>query len=745
MKRIKSDNFIIKSLIPEETQHIKLLYAIREKKLWVFNRLINTISKVRNITDNNDLSIAHYAIEWGELFVISKLYEKEVNFLNVLSDEMRIQSHVNEYLRHIYANKLFELVSSQQFFLLQDTYSKYSKYWRVSSVRNGNNDTLLHVAVSSGNLDIVKFIYFQDATLASSMNSEGLTPTTLASVICNLDIINFFHVNQAVDETLRLAVKYSLKDKLRSICSANQNIDIKDTYHNTPLHYAVVDNNLLMVNFLIEECKANVNTKNIYGMTPLGEATTRGYEDIATILRDKKAFLNNSCDADQVILQERRNYFQSLEILCKCLNQLIGSDLCQFYHTSYNSNLLYLCSIHDYVSQPLKELHNQLKSIVYEKDYGPIQYAITSKKCKIISQCHRKSQSELFISPYLNNYNVVNLTCVPFYHNIQLLGVFFCYSTQDVVLTPENHRQILSIIQAVSELDVVTIFRLLGTREGSIKEILSKPIIMARLNSMIKKCYEIDSYLFHQSILDIIEILHHTSRNNLSEEIYEEMIYLVSFYAKATLPQYPSIQVYSSTTALLKELKIPTDYYLRRTSPVLVKLRELAQLFSVSISCNKIKQPKPLTRFDLFEIIGDHSYNHEILDFLNSTILGGDDIMNIDFIKQLNGKLGNDDQLRNKTVTGVNGNTFRCFMPYEEIQEAYEYLKNICNTNDVKSAYIFCRCMLEYIHPFVDGNGRTFRLVFNIYLRRSGSNKIMDSGKKFLVASDYNGILHSKV
>ena len=72
---------------------------------------------------------------------------------------------------------------------------------------------------------------------------------------------------------------------------ADPNVNAKDKYGNTTLMYAVMNNNLEMVQYLIAR-HADVNVKNIFGDTPLMRTAIDGFTDIAQVLIRNGANVN---------------------------------------------------------------------------------------------------------------------------------------------------------------------------------------------------------------------------------------------------------------------------------------------------------------------------------------------------------------------------------------------------------------------------------------------------------------------
>jgi ankyrin repeat protein len=133
----------------------------------------------------------------------------------------------------------------------------YNKHYRarnrnhrndiITSIRNNENDTILHTACYSGNIQIVQYImeYFQidNNTIKSLSNNIGATPVHIAHN--KLDILKYF------------------------IHTCHIDVETTDAYHNTILHYASFNDNDEIVQYLRTVCHANELALNDDGETAL--------------------------------------------------------------------------------------------------------------------------------------------------------------------------------------------------------------------------------------------------------------------------------------------------------------------------------------------------------------------------------------------------------------------------------------------------------------------------------------------
>jgi ankyrin repeat protein len=83
------------------------------------------------------------------------------------------------------------------------------------------------------------------------------------------------------------------------------NRDTQDTFQNSPLHNAVLNNDIVMVRILINS-KCQLNKQNDLGNTPLHIAVNKNYNDIIKILLDKKAKINIKNNKNKTVLDIAR-------------------------------------------------------------------------------------------------------------------------------------------------------------------------------------------------------------------------------------------------------------------------------------------------------------------------------------------------------------------------------------------------------------------------------------------------------
>ncbi|MGD2095837.1 MAG: ankyrin repeat domain-containing protein [Phycisphaerales bacterium] len=114
---------------------------------------------------------------------------------------------------------------------------------------------------------------------------------------------------QEANESLRQAVVWGNADQVRSLLSDGADINARDRIGGTPLHAAVQNRHLELIELLIDE-GADINAKNNTGQTPLHLAVDYSQQDIAELLIEKGADINittNRRENALTMARRRRN------------------------------------------------------------------------------------------------------------------------------------------------------------------------------------------------------------------------------------------------------------------------------------------------------------------------------------------------------------------------------------------------------------------------------------------------------
>lgn len=182
----------------------------------------------------------------------------------------------------------------------------------------GNN--LLHHAINSGNLELIKLIFWLKPELLNEPNKKNIIPGDLIQK--NLSTITFFgnivkHLaynkvldaiqkndiqelqslcdqnydfnfkNQDGKTPLILAIEKENKNIIKILLSKN-NPNIQDSNGNSPLHYAVNKQNIEIIKLLLKS-GADISTLNSDAQSALDLAKSYGYDQIIEIIEEHKS------------------------------------------------------------------------------------------------------------------------------------------------------------------------------------------------------------------------------------------------------------------------------------------------------------------------------------------------------------------------------------------------------------------------------------------------------------------------
>jgi len=130
---------------------------------------------------------------------------------------------------------------------------------------DGNGPLIL--AVDSGKSEAVEYLLNLNLFNVDETENGGITPLILACGIGSLSIVQFL---------------------------INHGADVNHQAHSqgeTPLNNAILYGGYKDIVDLLLRCKVDVNVANIYGLTPLINATRKGYEEIVKMLVENGADL----------------------------------------------------------------------------------------------------------------------------------------------------------------------------------------------------------------------------------------------------------------------------------------------------------------------------------------------------------------------------------------------------------------------------------------------------------------------
>ena len=509
-------------------------------------------------------------------------------------------------------------------------------------------------------------------------------------------------------------------------------IHYKDLYENSLLHIAVSYNKYEICEYLIKN-NIDLNSINIWNMTPLEEAIHRKHEKISSLLRNNKAYYKNKIDSEQIIFGDRGVFFEKISLIIENLVQIFP-NYCNinFFHNTYNSDYLFCCSKYE------------TKDCSFQKY---VSHFIFSKNLKMLKNNEQidveteTSQENFIFLPYCKIYNIKQVILIPLKINNILVGYFFVWNsekTQNV-----NISQLQKLFQKII---LGHFFFLLQESYESYLFNIQNKMIQDFLNYSCNIIQQKNSnYDLHISILYFLENCKEFWVKIKNEHYFKELVKVVCYYNKALIPYGSLKNLYSlnnnmyhllrKDNLIMKEDKI-SSYCFNKLGSINFENKDHVETFS------ELK----MSEFDYFKIIGKELSKEQIskLNNLYENILLTD-FVSFDIICSIHEILLGSKKIREQEVIGISSslsNTFFVFADEidESLQYVFENVKNFENIID-KIYYIFYT-LTQYIHPFYDGNGRSCRIFVSFYLKKLGFNECISRMEKLISYNDFKKKFH---
>ena len=532
---------------------------------------------------------------------------------------------------------------------------------------------------------------------------------------------NFFSIHNIIKEkNLILLQQILLQEKIT--------LDYKDIYENSLLHIAVSYNNYEICKYLVDS-QIDLNTKNIWNMTPLEEAIHLKYNNISNLLRNNKGVYKNKLDSEQIIFGDRELFFEKIHLIIQNLVQFFP-NYCSinFFHNTYNSDYLFCCS--KYQTKDAS-FHNYISHVILSKnlnflDSSPVLLVNTITK-----------QEDFIFHPYCKIYNICQVITIPLKINNILVGYFLIFNSK-----VDSNVNISEFEKLFHKIMISQFFFLLQHSYQSYLFNIQQPLIQ----DFLKDCTNIiaqknSDYDLHISILHFLDSCKDFWTNIKDEFYFKKLVNIVLYYNKALVPfgslkkiYIKNLDTYESLieNSIVEKTKFEQLSFCREQLP-LIK-------FDTKYKIEK-KTPYKMSEFDYFKVIGEELSNNKIklLNLIQEKIFMQDDF-HFDIYIAVNNIISKNDSIRKNEVVGVSSrleNTFFVFS--DEIEESlsivFENVKKMNNILD--QIYYLFYTISQYIHPFSDGNGRTCRIIASFYLKKIGIDTCISKIEKLISHEDF--------
>jgi ankyrin repeat protein len=308
------DNINIDLNIRDESNNYLLTYAVLFNKLDLIKLLVNNGAKL-DILDNEGRTILFIPIKYNyieALLLLLKLNKKAISvpLVDYIDQNGNLPLHYSIINSNLKITKILIEYGSD-----------------VNSVNSKKNNSL-HLGIYSKSLDIIRLLLKSGVNI----NSKTVTGETALHLACNFeleDIVSLLlekgiNVNAQEYDNEFTALNYSVNLNNINIGTMlienNADPNIQDFNGNSPLHYAVLENNYLMFDLLINNSKTknkiNYNLYNLDGKIPMHLAFNVNSSN-------KKFYIQILIEGSDLNLQDNNGN--------TCLHYLIKTDIWKDY------------------------------------------------------------------------------------------------------------------------------------------------------------------------------------------------------------------------------------------------------------------------------------------------------------------------------------------------------------------------------------------------------------------------------
>lgn len=406
-----------------------------------------------------------------------------------------------------------------------------------------------------------------------------------------------------------------------------------------------------------------------------------------------------------------------------------------------------------------------------------IKQVFESGKALVIENAGDKDPNEFFLSPLMSLRKNGNkhMAIVPFIVEGRPLGACLCfYSTPEVPAFDVNFvaeaTKLLSLNfrDLWSWIERTTVDRLSFFFRSRLLKYLAKEWYASLCNQ--ESC---NFYNANRMVCDLFTTIIPRAGADMVREAFARAPWLrqladCTFYQlKVLLPTRPTKDLFGQNDEACRALEkvgLKAPDFRQMDSPIFTawlhmldswvaqcdqeeeKLKVLKSSHSSSNISGEISNAA-LSHRDLYDIIGgSHQYSRGLQNNLSSyTNLAVDfPWWEKEFMERLNNEVSSTGSFRVTAAIGVvSPYNYRTFFHPHELMKGWDVLAGRVRSliEEGKAAtgcFLLYKSLVEYLHPFEDGNGRICRITTTILLRRAGWHRVtMNSDLKVLSLSDY--------
>jgi len=251
--------------IKDQTNNYIITYAIIYNQQSLVKILYDHSARI-DILDADDKSILYYPIKFS--------YDAMLEYLLQLNKDT-IGINILEIKDKSYKTALHYAIKFMNIFAI----TKLLEYGSNTNTTDNASYNALHYAVLSRDIGICKLVI----SYTTNINAKISTGETALHIACNLSLEEI--AAELIDAGINLSIQDSqheftamhycmnlnLETTLINLLKKGANPNIQDIFGNTPLHYAIIESNLHLIDILLRHTliTINFNLANIDGKIPL--------------------------------------------------------------------------------------------------------------------------------------------------------------------------------------------------------------------------------------------------------------------------------------------------------------------------------------------------------------------------------------------------------------------------------------------------------------------------------------------
>ncbi|XP_067660035.1 ankyrin-3-like [Haliotis asinina] len=224
----------------------------------VFNLIVKEGADL-SLVDKEGDNILHAACKGGNVKIVKYILEQRSADINLRGKDMFTPVLIAAYRGH------------------KDIFHELEKKSADLLIRDGNQNSILHLACKGGNIEIMKHILTTYSMIVNDIDFEGLTPIMLAASEGRKDMF---------DVLLQNGADFSHEDYSR------YNI----------LHMACRGGNVELVEHVLAQNIVEINSRSNDGSSPAMEAAYEGHTNVLELLRNEGADMTFVSDENDSIL-----------------------------------------------------------------------------------------------------------------------------------------------------------------------------------------------------------------------------------------------------------------------------------------------------------------------------------------------------------------------------------------------------------------------------------------------------------